>query len=119
MPVQVLADSDSLRQVLLILIDNAVKYTPTPGSIQLSLHRDGTEAVIEVADTGIGIAPEHQARIFERFYRVDTARSGSGAGLGLAIARWHVEAQQGRIEVESTPDEGSVFRVRLPLLAEA
>jgi signal transduction histidine kinase len=118
-PVRVLGDSDALRQLLLILIDNAVKYTPAPGTVRLTLGRDGGEAVIQVADTGIGIAPADQPRIFERFYRADPARSGSGAGLGLAIARWLVEAQQGRIEVDSVPGQGSIFRVRLPLLPEA
>jgi signal transduction histidine kinase len=112
---RVLGDRDALRQLLLILIDNAVKYTPPPGSVRLGLRRGDQEAIIEVVDTGIGIAPEDQERIFERFYRVDPARSGNGAGLGLAIARWLAEAQGGRIEVESTPGQGSAFRVRLPL----
>lgn len=118
-PVRVQGDPDALRQLLLILIDNAVKYTPAPGAVRLKLDRDGATAVIQVADTGIGIAPEDQPRIFERFYRADPARSGNGAGLGLAIARRLVEAQQGWIEVESAPGQGSVFRVRLPLLPDA
>ena len=115
----VLGDRDALRQLLLILIDNAVKYTPAPGSVRLGVRRSGDDAVIEVADTGIGIAPEDQQRIFERFYRADPARSGNGAGLGLAIARWLVDAQGGRIEVESAPGRGSVFRVLLPLSVDA
>ena len=114
-----LGDRDALRQLLLILIDNAVKYTPAPGSVRLGVRRSGDDAVIEVADTGIGIAPEDQQRIFERFYRADPARSGNGAGLGLAIARWLVDAQGGRIEVESAPGRGSVFRVLLPLSVDA
>jgi signal transduction histidine kinase len=100
---------------LLILIDNAVKYTPEGGRVSLSLTHAGNEAVILVTDTGIGIAPEHLPNIFERFYRADPARSGSGAGLGLAIARWLVDAHGGCIEVESTPGQGSTFRVLLPM----
>jgi signal transduction histidine kinase len=115
----VLGDPDALRQLLLILIDNAVKYTPAPGAVRLGVRRGGDGAVIEVADTGIGIAPEDQARIFERFYRVDPARSGNGAGLGLAIARWLAEAQGGRIEVESAVGRGSLFRVSLPASGDA
>jgi signal transduction histidine kinase len=116
-PVWVNGDADGLRQLLLALIDNAVKYTPAPGVVRLRLSRQDDAAVIELSDTGIGIAPADQERIFERFFRADPARSGGGAGLGLAIARWLAEAHGGRIEVDSELGSGSTFRVRLPVLA--
>lgn len=117
--VRVRGDADGLRQLLLVLIDNAVKYTPEPGEVRLRLDRDGDTAVIALSDTGIGIAPADQARVFERFYQADPARSSGGAGLGLAIARWLVEAHGGQIEVQSVLGSGSVFRVSLPLLTDA
>jgi heavy metal sensor kinase len=106
-----------LRQGIVNLVDNAIKYTPPKGAIHVSVKAlPSGEAAIEVKDTGPGIAPIHQERIFERFYRLDAARSRSsgGMGLGLAITRWTVEANGGRIEVESEEGRGSVFRVVLP-----
>jgi PAS domain S-box-containing protein len=99
------------------LIDNGLQYTPENGSVTLKTYQADEEAVIEVSDTGIGISKDDQARIFERFYRADPARSveTGGAGLGLAIAKWIVQAHQGQIEVESAVGAGSVFRIRLPL----
>jgi signal transduction histidine kinase len=114
-PLRVIGNPDALKQLLLILVDNAVKYTPAPGSVRLSTRRSGDEAEILVSDTGIGIAEQDLAHIFDRFYRADTARSGGGAGLGLAIARWLVDAHGGRLLVESRPGAGSTFRVLLPL----
>jgi signal transduction histidine kinase len=114
-PLRVIGNPDALKQLLLILVDNAVKYTPAPGSIRLSLTKVGGEAELRVSDTGIGIAEHDLGHIFDRFYRADPARSGGGAGLGLAIARWLVDAHGGRITVESTPNVGSTFRVLLPL----
>lgn len=110
-------DSHSLHRLILILVDNAVKYTPERGAVTVSLTRSGRCAVIEVRDNGIGIAPQDLPQIFERFYRADKARSREfgGAGLGLSIARWEAEAHGGEMEVESTLGQGSVFRVRLPL----
>lgn len=110
-------DSHSLHRLILILVDNAVKYTPERGAVTVSLTRSGRCAVIEVRDNGIGIAPQDLPHIFERFYRADKARSREfgGAGLGLSIARWEAEAHGGEMEVESTLGQGSVFRVRLPL----
>ena len=115
----VLADEAALRRVVNIILDNAFKYTPPTGTVELSLTEHEKQAVIIVQDSGIGIAAEEQSKIFERFYRVDKARSRDlgGAGLGLAIAHWIVQQHRGSIEVESTPGQGSVFRVKLPLVA--
>jgi signal transduction histidine kinase len=105
-----------LRHALLNLVHNAIRYTPPGGRIAVRCLRRNREAVIEVTDTGEGIAPEHQAKVFERFYRVDKARSSGqgGAGLGLAIARLAVERHGGQIELESVTGKGSVFRIILP-----
>jgi two-component system, OmpR family, phosphate regulon sensor histidine kinase PhoR len=99
------------------LLDNAVKYTEPGGSVRVRVSRDGESARVDVADTGIGIAPEDRERIFERFFRVDRARSRSegGAGLGLSIIRWAVEAHGGSVEVESDVGRGSTFSILLPL----
>jgi heavy metal sensor kinase len=111
-------DSHALHRLFLILIDNAVKYTPSGGSITVGLKRTDASAVAEFRDTGIGIAADDLPNIFERFYRADKARSREfgGVGLGLSIARWVAEAHRGSIEVRSTPGTGSVFLIRLPLL---
>jgi heavy metal sensor kinase len=117
-PVVVDGDRDALYRLFLILIDNAVKYTPQNGRIAVSLTSSNEFAVTEVQDTGIGIAANDLPHIFDRFYRADKARSRElgGAGLGLSIARWEAEAHGGTIEVQSTVGEGSIFRVRLPLI---
>jgi signal transduction histidine kinase len=111
-------DCDALRRLFLILIDNAVKYTPPHGLITVSLTSSNEFAVAEIRDTGIGIAADDLPHIFDRFYRADKARSRElgGVGLGLSIARWEAEAHGGSIEVQSTPNKGSVFQVRLPLI---
>ncbi|TAJ10238.1 MAG: HAMP domain-containing protein [Nitrospirae bacterium] len=116
-PVTVLGDELRLRELLLNLVDNAVAYSRQGGTVELRLTQDRTEARLTVADSGIGIPPEEQARIFDRFYRTDTARAHSkkGTGLGLAICQWIVESHKGRIEVESTVGKGSRFTVILPL----
>ena len=100
-----------------IVLDNAVKYTPGAGSVHLSVEERGDKAVLKVVDSGIGIALDDQARIFERFYRADKARSRElgGAGLGLAIALWIVRQHHGSIQVESSLGKGSAFTVELPL----
>jgi len=110
-------DRDLLKQLLLILIDNAIRYTPASGEVSLSLRKDRTHATLEVADTGVGIAPEDLPHIFERFYRADKARerNAGGSGLGLAIGRWIVEQHGGDIDVKSVVGQGSTFTVRLPL----
>ncbi|MCC6823872.1 MAG: heavy metal sensor histidine kinase, partial [Verrucomicrobia subdivision 3 bacterium] len=109
-------DATLLRHALLNLVHNAIRYTPDGGRITVRCSRRDREAVIEVADTGEGIAPDHQAKVFERFYRVDKSRSRpeGGAGLGLAIARLAVERHGGRIELESAPGKGSTFSIVLP-----
>jgi heavy metal sensor kinase len=113
----VAGDKTALQQLLNILLDNAVKHTPVPGRVGLSLEERDDKAVLKVVDSGIGIAPEDQTRIFERFYRADRAKSLGlgGAGLGLAIALWIVQLHHGSIEVESAPGRGSTFVVQLPL----
>jgi len=115
--VEARCDPALLRQGIVNLVDNAIKYTPARGEIRVDIKPLSTGgAAIEVKDTGPGIARAHQERIFERFYRVERARSKSagGMGLGLSIARWAVEADGGRIELESEEGRGSLFRVVLP-----
>ena len=118
--VEIHADEQKIRQLILILVDNAVKYTPERGRISVCVQEDRGSVKLSVSDTGIGIAPEHQERIFERFYRVDKARSRrmGGNGLGLAIAREIVEAHGGSIAVESEPGKGTTFHIRLKARAK-
>lgn len=111
----VLGDSDRLRQLLLNLVDNALKYTPAGGQATLTLRRSAGWVQISVEDTGIGISPEDLPHIFERYYRADRSRGrSSGHGLGLAIAQWIAQAHGGRIEVTSEVGKGSIFTVWLP-----
>ena len=114
-PISVQGDYAHLRRLLLNLVDNAVKYTPPGGHVTISLQSNGGWASIRVDDAGMGIPPEDQARIFQRFYRSAEARSRGegGAGLGLCIARSIAEAHGGRIEVESATGRGSTFTVLL------
>jgi two-component system, OmpR family, sensor kinase len=118
----VLGDADALRQLLLILVDNAIKYTPAGGSVTLGLNADsdrgrGGRARISVVDTGVGIPASDQPHVFDRFYRADRARQSGGTGLGLAIGKWIAEAHGGTITVESSTGNGSVFTVTLPALS--
>ncbi len=114
--VRVNADPDRLKQLLLNLIGNAIKYTPAEGTITLAVWPNGPEALMSVADTGEGIPAEDLPHIFDRFYRVDKARARKqgGAGLGLAIARWIAEAHHGWITVRSTLGSGTTFTIHLP-----
>jgi heavy metal sensor kinase len=118
-PLWITGEANSLRRLLLILIDNAVRYTPSGGSVEVTggLSADTRYALGIVRDTGIGIASEDLPHIFERFYRADKARSheSGGVGLGLSIGYWIAEAHGGTIEVESSLGKGSVFRVQLPI----
>lgn len=106
-----------LYEVVLNLCDNAVKYNTAHGRVSVSVASDGSAALLTVADTGIGIAPEHQSRIFERFYRVDKSHSkaSGGTGLGLSIVKHAVQFHHGRIALESAPGKGTTIRVTLPL----
>jgi len=116
-PVAVECDATALRQGMTNLLHNAIKFTPAKGAIRVAVKSTVTgDAVIEVQDSGPGIPAANHQRIFERFYRVDQARSRDtgGTGLGLAIARWAVEASGGRIELESAAGQGALFRVVLP-----
>lgn len=110
------ADADALQRLLLILLDNAVKYTPSSGSVAISLTLSGKDAILTVEDKGIGIAAEDLPHIFERFYRADKARTRStgGAGLGLAIGNWIAQQHGGMLTAESTLSIGSTFRLTLP-----
>jgi heavy metal sensor kinase len=115
--VWVSGDRARMKQVVVNLLDNAIKFTPSGGTVDLNIRQQDSKAVLEVADNGTGIPPEALPRIFERFYRVDPARQRElgGAGLGLSIVKSICLAHQGRVEAVSTPGRGSVFRVELPL----
>jgi heavy metal sensor kinase len=118
--IHVMGDAALIRHALMNLIHNAIKYTPNGGAITVGVKAMGSDqALIEVRDTGSGIPAAHRLRIFDRFYRVDASRSREegGVGLGLAIARWAIEANSGQIEVASDGRNGSSFRVLLPIAA--
>lgn len=111
------ADQDRLQQVLINLVDNALKYSSPPQSVDIILEKTVDSAMIHVRDYGMGITLTHQKRIFERFYRVDESRNRSqhGTGLGLAIAKSLIEGMEGSITVRSKPEEGSIFTITLPI----
>ncbi|MGZ5432974.1 MAG: sensor histidine kinase, partial [Thermoanaerobaculia bacterium] len=111
--VEVLADPDRLQQVLLNLLTNAIKFTPAGGRISVTCARDGDRLLLHVRDTGIGIAPNQQHRVFEPFVQLEATRA-EGVGLGLAISRELTRAMGGELTVESTPAVGSVFTIALP-----
>jgi len=115
--VMVWGDRQNLSQLLDNLIDNAIKYTPNDGSITVKVSKDDENAILQVTDTGIGISPQFQQRVFERFYRVDKARSQSlgGTGLGLSIVKNIAEKDGGSIDVKSQLGSGSSFTIKLPL----
>jgi signal transduction histidine kinase len=116
----VAGDIDRLRQLLLNLIDNALKYTPPGGQVTLTLRRIDGWVQLTVADTGIGIAPEDLQHIFDRFFRADRSRTRrNGSGLGLSIARWIAESHGGRLEVASQLGYGSTFTLWLPEMETA
>jgi len=111
-------DATRIRQLILNLLTNAVKYTPAGGSVRLRLGPANGRLTLSVADTGIGIAPGDLPHIFDRFWRADSARTRTGerpgAGLGLAICKWIAEAHGGQIDVVSRPGRGTTFTVTLP-----
>jgi signal transduction histidine kinase len=114
-------DEDLIRQLLLLLLDNAIKYTPAGGKVRVDLRPVEGQYEITVTDTGIGIPAEAQPLIFDRFYRVDKARSRSansvtgGAGLGLSIGKWIAEAHGGLLTLVSSGPGGSAFAIKLPI----
>lgn len=116
-PACVEGDEDRLKQLMLCLLDNALKYTPAEGTVTVGLILTGTEVEVIVSDTGVGISTEDLPHVFERFYRADPARGRDpgGTGLGLSIARWIVEQHKGDIRIESDLNKGTTVRVRLPL----
>ena len=115
--VMVYAETEGVRQILDNLIDNAIKYTPEQGRVQIDITIQNEQVLVKVQDSGIGIPEAHLQRIFERFYRVDKARSRElgGTGLGLSIVKHLVNAFGGTVDVTSNPDEGTAFIVTLPL----
>jgi two-component system heavy metal sensor histidine kinase CusS len=119
-PAHVLADTEALERMLISLLDNAVKYTPENGDVWLRCYVENDILVVEVQDSGVGIAEADLPNIFERFYRADQSRTRrvGGAGLGLSIAKWIAEAHRGSIQAFSRPSGGSLFRVNLPLLKD-
>ncbi|MGI9070485.1 MAG: sensor histidine kinase [Bryobacteraceae bacterium] len=115
-PFPIRADGEALRRALLILMDNAVKYTAAGGSVRVSLNADDRFAIISVQDTGIGIEPDSLPYVFDRFWRADKARlREGGAGLGLSIAKWIADMHQASLEVQSTVGKGSTFQLRMSL----
>ena len=117
MPAVVQGDELRLRELLLNLVENAIKYSFPGGKIEIALINDGRQALLSVMDQGIGIGPVDQKRIFDRFFRTDNARvhTKKGTGLGLAICTWIAESHKGHIQVQSDLGKGSTFTVVLPL----
>jgi heavy metal sensor kinase len=113
---EVSADPARISQVAINLMSNAIRYNREKGSVTVQIRLDGKDVLLIIADTGVGIPPEHLPHLFERFYRVDVARSrdAGGSGLGLAICKSIIDAHGGSIDVQSKPDQGSTFTVRLP-----
>jgi signal transduction histidine kinase len=116
-PVQLRGEEDRLKQLLLIVLDNALKYTPAGGKVTVGLWRDGDDAEIMVRDTGVGIPEDDLPHVFERFYRADPARGRDpgGTGLGLPIAQWIARQHGGHIEIASRVGAGTTVTVRLPV----
>ncbi|MGH9439249.1 MAG: sensor histidine kinase, partial [Terriglobia bacterium] len=115
-------DEDLMRQMILNLLDNSIKFTPSGGSVRLGLEPKGRWYRITVADNGVGVPQTAQSRIFDRFYRVDRAKSrqgengsSGGAGLGLSIARWIAEAHHGQLKLLHSDEKGSTFAAVLPI----
>ena len=117
-PTVVRGDGEALRRLFFILIDNAIKYTPEAGRVEVRLEASNGRATVTVTDSGIGIDASDHPHIFDRFWRADKVRSRGmgGAGLGLSIARWILDQHSGSVEVQSKPGQGSTFAVRIPLM---
>ena len=114
---EVRGDPEALQRMILNVLNNAVKYNSVGGRVTVELRRESSEIVLEVADSGLGIPPESLSRVFERFYRVDKARSRAegGTGLGLAIVKHTAQIHGGQVDVESRIGRGSTFRIHLPV----
>jgi two-component system phosphate regulon sensor histidine kinase PhoR len=113
------SNESRLHSVLTNLMHNAVKFTPQGGTVKASVKKDPTNVIVEISDTGIGIAKKDLIKIFDRFYRVrDCRNKAEGTGLGLAIVKETVDLLNGRLEVTSTPGEGTAFKIYLPLKKE-
>lgn len=114
--VHLLADEFRMKQLLVILLDNALKYTLENGTVEVNINSNDGEVLLEIIDSGIGIKKEEQQLIFERFYRVDKTRSreAGGTGLGLPIAAWIIEEHEGTIELTSSVNVGTIFRIKFP-----
>ena len=108
-------DDTLVRQLVIILLDNAIKFTPPGGDVKVRLSAEGGGVILTVDDSGIGISPDQMPRVYDRFYRGDAARGRSeGAGLGLSIARWIADAHRAEIEIDSAPGRGTRVDVRFP-----
>ncbi|WP_062200227.1 sensor histidine kinase [Massilibacterium senegalense] len=118
--VVVYADEKRIQQLFYILLDNAMKYTPTKGTVYVQVNVQNDKLIIEITDSGIGISKQEISRIFDRFYRVDKARSRKlgGSGLGLSIAQWIVDAHHGTITVQSVEQQGTTFHLTLPIVTK-
>jgi len=116
---RVCGDPDALKQLLWILLDNANRVTAAGGRIELCVGLAGVNARLSVADDGPGIRERELERIFERFYQADASRGGSGAGLGLSIARWIAQEQGGQLSARNRAEGGAIFTLDLPLLANS
>jgi two-component system, OmpR family, phosphate regulon sensor histidine kinase PhoR len=113
-PLTIVGDGERLERALGNLVANAIKFTPAGGSVTVAAAAEGDDVILTVEDTGVGIEPEQQARVFERFYKTDRGRGNDGTGLGLAIVKHIARAHEGSVSVESRPGRGSIFTMRLP-----
>lgn len=118
-PVFIEGDMLLVQRLLGILLDNAIKYTPEHGEIHIEVATNSSEAIVTVRDTGVGMSREIREQIFDRFYQANLRerKAQGGCGLGLSIARWIAEAHRAEITVHSAPLEGSIFKIRFPLIA--
>jgi two-component system sensor histidine kinase CiaH len=116
-PMVILGDKERIHQVLVIFLDNALKFTGEDGEITISGHQEGNSIVIEIKDNGIGIKPEYLPRVFDRFFQADPSRTGrEGTGLGLSIAKWIIEKHRGRLSVDSKVGQGTQFTLVFPTI---
>jgi len=113
--INIYADQTLITRLFINLIDNGIKYNREDGCVTVGLHKERGVVEITVEDSGAGIPPEHLDHVFDRFYRVNSARSGGGTGLGLSIVKWVVDVHKGSVEVKSIPGKGSIFTVLLPI----